>query len=98
LIDLEERIEAICRTTSLPRTWREKTYDLRPLILDIRLVTNDEKDCQRISVTLAARENATGRPDEVVRSLGGQPEKAQIHRTGLTYRINSADSLPHSHL
>jgi radical SAM-linked protein len=84
--DLEGAVQRIMGAETLPRVWRDKAYDLRPLISQIKLLADDENGCQQILVTLAAREGNTGRPDEVLRALGVEPEQARIHRTGLIFR------------
>jgi len=88
LPELDERVEGLMQAESLPRTRRDKPYDLRPLILGIQHLPNDANGCQKIAVTLTARENATGRPEEVIRAIGGVPEQAHIHRTKLIFREN----------
>jgi hypothetical protein len=39
---------------------------------------------------LSARENATGRPDEVISALGGDPLAARVHRTRLILKTPQA--------
>jgi hypothetical protein len=70
---------------ALPRVWRDKTYDLRPLIAQIKLLAEDGNGSQQIFVILAAREGNTGRPDEFLRALGVEPEQAHIQRTCLIF-------------
>ena len=55
--DLERRIESVMSAESIVRERRGKTYDLRPLIEDLKLEAGD-----KIFMRLAAREGATGRP------------------------------------
>jgi len=68
---------------TLPRERRGKAYDLRPLIeaLEVRPPALD--GCAHWFVRLAAREKATGRPEEVVAALGLDPSAARYHRTRL---------------
>jgi radical SAM-linked protein len=83
--NLEERVEALLSAPSLPRTRREKAYDLRPLILEIHLLSNDEAGLARLSVRLASHPGATGRPEEVLEALGYSPTAARVHRTRLVF-------------
>jgi len=77
--DVPQRLEALLKASSLPRERRAKTYDLRPLIIDLRLMPPTE-----IVLTLSAREGATGRPEEVLDALGLDPLTADITRVQLT--------------
>jgi len=86
--DLDMRLEQLLHASELPRVWREKAYDLRPLIFEIRRLPDDEHECQQITVTLAAQEGRTGRPEEVVLALSGEPEMSLIHRTKLIFQSN----------
>ena len=85
ILDLEERCQALLEAKSLPRQRRGKGYDLRPLILALQTVPSDPHGPQRLSVRLAARASATGRPEEVIDALGALPETARVHRTGLIF-------------
>lgn len=77
--DLPERLDALLKATSVPRERRGKAYDLRPLMLDLRL----EPPAQLV-LALSAREGATGRPEEVLEALGLDPLAADITRVQLT--------------
>ena len=65
---------------SIIRTRRGKEYDLRPLIETLDLL--DGKICMK----LAAREGATGRPEEVLDMLGIAFEDTRIERTRLIFQ------------
>lgn len=84
--DLDDRLNKILTAVSLPRERRRKAYDLRPLIEEMQSIPNDEDHHSRLLVQLAAREGATGRPEEVILALGGSPESGQIHRTRLIFK------------
>jgi radical SAM-linked protein len=86
--DLEREVDTLMSAESLPRTLRSKAYDLRPLILDIKILRSDESGCQRILAKLVAQEGATGRPDEIVSALGESPSRTLIHRTQLIFKAN----------
>lgn len=80
--DLERRIESVMATESIIRERRGKTYDLRPLIEDLKLEAGD-----KIFMQLAAREGATGRPEEVLDILGIAFEGTRIERTHLFFKL-----------
>ncbi|MFN8461847.1 MAG: hypothetical protein U0X93_08785 [Anaerolineales bacterium] len=74
---------------SILRERRGKKYDLRPLIQSIEAVDDT------IVMILAAREGATGRPEEVLDVLGIAFEETKIERTRLILksRMNRSDDL-----
>jgi radical SAM-linked protein len=80
-------LERLLNAQALPRTRREKAYDLRPLIEDLRLLP--ALDAMPASVCifmqLSARESATGRPEEVLRELGIEPNNTRVERTRLIF-------------
>ena len=79
--DLERRIESVIESKAIPRERRGKMYDLRPLIVELSLLS-DEK----IFMRLVAREGATGRPEEVLDVLGIAFEGTRIERTRLMFQ------------
>jgi radical SAM-linked protein len=85
LNDLELKLEALLTAEHLLRKWRNKAYDLRPLIQQLCVLSMDEQGQQRFMVSLAAREGATGRPEEVVTALGISPGTVRIHRQRLVF-------------
>lgn len=93
--NLEQRIDTLVQAQSIPRRRNNKTYDLRPLILDIRVLSPDELGQARLLTRLSAREGATGRPEEVILALEGTPESCRVHRTGLIFRPQT-ERLPES--
>ncbi len=78
---LQRRIDSVMESESLPRARRGKTYDLRPLIEELNFLGDD-----KISMRLAAREGATGRPEEVLDVLGIAFEETRIERTRLIFQ------------
>lgn len=78
--DLERRIDSILNAESILRERRGKTYNLRPLIEELKIENPD-----RIFMRLAAREGATGRPEEVLDLLGIAFETTRIERTELIF-------------
>ena len=84
--DLERQCQNLLQAASLPRVRREKAYDLRPLILALEPLNGDEQGRQRLCLRLAAREGATGRPEEVLNALGVPLEQARTHRRRLIFK------------
>lgn len=84
--DLDKRIELINGSTGLHRERRGKEYDLRPLILDLHRMPDDDQGRSRISMKLAAEPGATGRPEEVLIQMDITPEAAKVHRKRLVFR------------
>jgi len=78
--EMKRQIESVMATKSIIRTRRGKEYDLRPLIEDLHIL-ND-----KIFMKLAAREGATGRPEEVLDVLGIAFEETRIERTRLIFK------------
>ena len=78
--ELQRRIDSVIESKAIPRERRGKMYDLRPLIDELTLLTDD-----KIFMRLAAREGATGRPEEVLDVLGIAFEGTRIERTRLIF-------------
>jgi radical SAM-linked protein len=79
--ELKRRVDTVLESGSIVRERRGKTYDLRPLIEMLSLETDG-----RIFMKLAAREGATGRPEEVLDVLGIAFESTRIERTQLIFK------------
>ena len=77
---LKRKIDDVMASPSLPRQRRGKSYDLRPLIEQIELISEN-----KILMQLAAREGATGRPEEVLGVLEIMLEHVRIERTNLIF-------------
>ena len=80
---LMKGISALLGAASLSRERRGKTYDLRPLIECLELLPDDGTGTLRLKMRLAAREGATGRPEEVLDALNIPFETTRIERTRL---------------
>lgn len=80
-VELKRRIESVMASESIIRERRGKTYDLRPLIEMLDLAADG-----KILMKLAAREGATGRPEEVLDMLGIRFEETRIERTELIFK------------
>jgi len=92
--ELKRKIDSVMESQSIIRERRGKMYDLRPLIEELRTVVSDGLPSvqeqapafQKIFMRLAAREGATGRPEEVLDTLGIAFEETRIERTNLIFR------------
>ena len=78
--EVKQKIGPVLESDSIIRTRRGKEYDLRPLIEALDLVDG------KIFMRLAAREGATGRPEEVLDMLGIAFEDTCIERTRLIFQ------------
>ena len=76
--ELSERVSALLEAASLPRHRRGKPYDLRPLVEVLRLLPRPTAPV--LYMRLSARDGATGRPEEVLDSLGIPFETTRIER------------------
>jgi radical SAM-linked protein len=94
---LEKMIQRLLAAETLPRERRGKGYDLRPLVESLALEP-DQAEGERggpgerpgggigrasVIMRLAAREGATGRPEEVLLELGVDPLMVVPHRIRL---------------
>ena len=91
--NLAARLSAILEAASLPRERRGKAYDLRPLIEELTLshLPTGEGPGVRVFMRLAAREGATGRPDEVLFLLEIPLESTRIERIRLLFRQDALE-------
>ena len=92
---LEQRIDSVLSAESIIRERRGKTYDLRPLIEELSLIPSpfveesleNKGQGMKVFMRLAAREGATGRPEEVLDILGIAFEGTRIERTKLHFDL-----------
>jgi radical SAM-linked protein len=90
---MRQRVQALLDSPSLPRERRGKTYDLRPLILDLRVeppLALGQGAGSEGHITLWARlrasqDGGTGRPDELLDALGLSDAPVEICRTSLNF-------------
>lgn len=78
--DLRQRVQSLLAAESVVRERRGKEYDLRPLILELK-VDEDEDDNLLLTMRLLLQPGKTGRPDEVLDALGLDPLSVRVHRT-----------------
>jgi len=84
LDDLQQKVQGILSQASLSRVWRNKSYDLRPLIHAIEIIPPSSlKPFPSLRMLLSAREGATGRPEEVLSTLGIDATEVRVERTRL---------------
>lgn len=74
----QQMVSDFLAASSLVRERRGKMYDLRPLVHSLELTENGI-----LKMSLAAREGATARPEEVLSALGLDPSQARVERTRL---------------
>jgi radical SAM-linked protein len=93
--ELKQKIDSVIESKSIPRERRGKKYDLRPLIEELSLIPTPlpmgEGQGVRVLMRLAAREGATGRPEEVLDVLGIAFEGTRIERTRLLFKDLQAE-------
>ncbi len=84
---LDEKLARVMDAESLPREKKKKkrgkirSYDLRPLILELRKL-----DGEQLFMRLVTKEGATGRPDEVLEAMDIPIEAARVERTALVFK------------
>ena len=83
--DLTRKVEELMMSETLPRERRGKFYDLRPLIEVLNVITEANGKVW-MQMRLAARDGATGRPEEVLNALGIEPEYTRVERTLLIFQ------------
>ncbi|MBI5823007.1 MAG: DUF2344 domain-containing protein [Chloroflexi bacterium] len=83
--ELTRKVEALMMSESILRERRGKSYDLRPLIEMLSVVTEASGKVW-LRMTLAARDGATGRPEEVLNALEIAPEYTRVERTRLIFQ------------
>jgi radical SAM-linked protein len=87
--ELTRKVEELLMTESLPRERRGKFYDMRPLIETLNVIPETDGTVW-LQMKLAARDSATGRPEEVLNALGIEPEYALVERTLLIFSDKKA--------
>lgn len=90
--ELKWKVDSVLESDSIIRERRGKKYDLRPLVEDLKILESDglpsvqaQTPALQIFMRLAAREGATGRPEEVLDVLDIPFEGTLIERTRLIF-------------
>jgi radical SAM-linked protein len=83
--ELAQRVRALLAAETLPRQWRQKDYDLRPLIQSLEILPPGPTRSFRLTMRLSSQENANARPEEVISALGFDPLTTRIRRTALIF-------------
>ena len=88
--ELKQKVDSVLGAESIIRERRGKTYDLRPLIEELSFTPSSlplrEGVGGRVFMRLSAREGATGRPEEVLDTLGIAFEETLIERIHLNFQ------------
>jgi radical SAM-linked protein len=79
---IEVRVDALLEAATIPSVRRNKQYDLRPLILELNVISHT-RDSVELGMVMPLEPGRTGRPDEVLKALNIDPLAARIHRTKL---------------
>jgi len=80
---LQRQVKRLLSQTTIQRTRRGKTYNLRDYIENLSVI--DINNTSGLQMRLSSRPGATGRPDEVIESLGYDPYACIIERTKLIF-------------
>ena len=86
---LRDKMENLMKQEKIERERRGKVYDMKPLIEDWSVGT-DNRNNVFMQVQMAARDSAMGRPDELAAVLGFDPFAVNIER--LEYLLRQDDS------
>jgi len=81
---LSKMVDDLMRADEIKRERRRKTYDLRPLILDMQVIHKEQRPVA-LWMRLKAEPSATGRPDEVLEQLGFDNTEYLVRRIKLIY-------------
>jgi len=88
--DIEAKVAALLAAEHLPwqhrRDTGQRSYDLRALVDDLRLVGVTDSGCT-LEMRLRCDSGGSGRPEQVVLALGFAQHPRSIHRTKLTLDV-----------
>jgi radical SAM-linked protein len=79
--DLYQKLKQLLQSSTLIRTRKGKSYDLRALIISLEFISQQGLSANILVMTLVNLPGATGRPDEVLATLEIPVESARICRT-----------------
>jgi len=92
---LSRKVDQLLSQDEIQHTRRKKTYDLRPLILELEAITHSSGECGLL-MRLLAEPGATGRPDDVLDELGYPNTDYLVRRTRLilaeSFGVSSVES------
>ena len=77
-----QQVDQLISQDEIQHTRRKKTYDLRPLILDLEIITHSSGE-PGLYMRLMAEPGATGRPDDVLDELAYPNTDYLVRRTRL---------------
>ena len=77
--ELSQKCVKLLEKDTIVRTRNKKTYDLRPLILELSVIQTED-GAAAISMRLPTNPNETGRPEEVMVELGFNIEEFKVFR------------------
>ena len=80
--NIKRTIGTVMESESIIRTRRNKEYDLRPLIEELTLTSENT-----LFMKLTSKEGATGRPEEVLDELGIPFEETRVERIRLNFQL-----------
>lgn len=89
--EAEQKVRDLLNAPEVPRQRRGKAYDLRPLVESLELYDTSDDEPQRLRMQLAARQGATGRPEEVLEAMGIDPVTGRIERSTLIFETANDD-------
>ena len=81
---LREAAESVLSAAELPRQRRDKTYDLRPLILQLEVLEDHMPPA--LMATLSLGNRGTGRPDELLGAMGLEAGQAMVERVAIEFK------------
>jgi radical SAM-linked protein len=79
--ELQRRVAGLLAAPAIERVRNKKTYDLRPLIIDLSVSAEGQ-----VLARLVTGDQGMGRPDELLDALGLELSQARIHRQRLALK------------
>jgi len=81
--EIQEKLDLILSKPNIFRIRRDKSYDLRTKIIELKQLQNNGSTS--ISMLLTAQESSTGRPEEVLLEMGIDPNECNIERVEMIF-------------
>lgn len=82
---LDQSVFTFLASPQILRVRRNKSYDLRPLVHNLEVLQTSNPLNPNLQMHLAARDGATGRPEEVISALGYDPFDTRFERMQLLF-------------